>query len=155
RDFQAVFDEELAQLSDRLRRPLVLCYLQGATRDEAARSLGLRLGTLKRRLESARQELRLRLRGRGVEFAFAGAAVALTDYALSAAAVNQTVQLSLALARTGVVPPALAPLLEGVTPMSFRTWKILVAVLVVMGGLVGGVGLLRPKAAPPGPASKP
>src|SRR5262249_18311863 len=39
REAQAILDEELAQLPEALRAPLVLCYLEGATRDEAARQL--------------------------------------------------------------------------------------------------------------------
>jgi RNA polymerase sigma factor (sigma-70 family) len=46
--------EELGRLSDRHREPLVLCYLQGKTQNEAARLLGLSKGTLKRRLERGR-----------------------------------------------------------------------------------------------------
>src|SRR4051812_42338770 len=59
-------DEELQRLPDRLRSPLLLCYLSGLTRDEAARQLGWSLGTLKRRLEEGRSALRLRLERRGV-----------------------------------------------------------------------------------------
>src|SRR5262249_38696531 len=33
-------DEELRRLPERLRSPLLLCYLSGLTRDEAARQLG-------------------------------------------------------------------------------------------------------------------
>jgi predicted DNA-binding protein (UPF0251 family) len=38
--------------------PLVLCYLEGLTRDEAAKQLGLPPSTLKSRLEQARERLR-------------------------------------------------------------------------------------------------
>jgi RNA polymerase sigma factor (sigma-70 family) len=58
--------EELGRLSDRHREPLVLCYLQGKTQDEAARLLGLSKGTLKRRLERGRAVLRARLVRRGL-----------------------------------------------------------------------------------------
>ncbi len=58
REAQMALDEELVQLPERCRVPLVLCYLEGATRDEAARRLGWSLGTLKRRLERARALLR-------------------------------------------------------------------------------------------------
>ena len=51
-DLLAVLDEELLALPESLRAPLVLCYLQGATRDEAAERLGLPLGTLKNHLDA-------------------------------------------------------------------------------------------------------
>ena len=55
-----VLDEELGRLSEPLRTPLVLCYLQGHTRDEAALSLGWTLATLKRRLEQGRNNSKRR-----------------------------------------------------------------------------------------------
>ncbi len=39
-DARRAIDDALATLPDALRRPLVLCYLQGLTRDEAAARLG-------------------------------------------------------------------------------------------------------------------
>jgi RNA polymerase sigma factor (sigma-70 family) len=61
-----ILDHELGQLSDRYRAPLVLCYLEGRTQDEAARQLGWGLNTLRRRLAQGRRLLEARLRGRGV-----------------------------------------------------------------------------------------
>ena len=61
-----ILDHELGQLSDRYRAPLVLCYLEGRTQDEAARQLGWSLNTLRRRLAQGRRLLEARLRGRGV-----------------------------------------------------------------------------------------
>src|SRR5262245_47106350 len=46
RDLRAVLDAELDHLPDKYRMPLVLCYLEGKTQQEAARQLGWRLGTL-------------------------------------------------------------------------------------------------------------
>jgi RNA polymerase sigma factor (sigma-70 family) len=66
RELLAVLDEELHKLPERLRLPLVLCYLEGKTRDEAARDLGWSLGTLKRRLEQGRASLHARLARRGL-----------------------------------------------------------------------------------------
>jgi RNA polymerase sigma factor (sigma-70 family) len=61
-----ILDHELGRLSDRFRAPLVLCYLEGRTQDEAARQLGWGLNTLRRRLAQGRRLLEARLRGRGV-----------------------------------------------------------------------------------------
>jgi RNA polymerase sigma factor (sigma-70 family) len=66
RELYAALDEELAQLAEKYRAPLVLCHLAGRTQDEAARQLGLSLATLKRRLEQGRACLRRRLTGRGL-----------------------------------------------------------------------------------------
>src|SRR5207253_10989872 len=65
RELLGLLDEELGNLPERLRAPLVLCYLEGRTRDDAARALGWSLGTLKRRLEQGKAGLRVRLERRG------------------------------------------------------------------------------------------
>lgn len=61
REVCQALDEELQRLPERLRSPLLLCYLSGLTRDEAAKQLGWSLGTLKRRLEEGRKALRRRV----------------------------------------------------------------------------------------------
>lgn len=66
REVRSLLDEELQRLPEKQRVPLVLCYLEGLTQDEAARRLGWPRGTLKRRLEAGRERLRLRLTRRGV-----------------------------------------------------------------------------------------
>src|SRR5947209_7577945 len=66
KEMLGILDRELGQLSDRYRAPLVLCYLEGRTQDEAARQLGWSLNTLRRRLAQGRRLLEARLRGRGV-----------------------------------------------------------------------------------------
>jgi RNA polymerase sigma factor (sigma-70 family) len=66
RELAALLDDELGRLPERLRAPLVLCYLEGRTRDKAAAQLGCSFGTLKRRLERGRAVLRARLERRGV-----------------------------------------------------------------------------------------
>ena len=54
REVQAVLHTELSAISERYSAPLVLCYLQGKTQDEAATLLGLSKNTLKDRLERGR-----------------------------------------------------------------------------------------------------
>src|SRR6266849_5161185 len=66
RELHEILDSELARLPEKYRAPLVLCYLEGATRDEAARQLGCPLGTLKSRVERGRELLRIRLVHRGL-----------------------------------------------------------------------------------------
>jgi RNA polymerase sigma factor (sigma-70 family) len=62
----AVLDEELLALPEPIRTPLVLCYLEGLTRDEAAGRLGCPLATLKKRLERGRDRLHDALVRRGL-----------------------------------------------------------------------------------------
>ena len=57
---------ELDRLPETYRAPLLLCYLEGKTRDEAAAALGVTLGAVKGRLERGREMLRARLARRGV-----------------------------------------------------------------------------------------
>src|SRR4051794_317179 len=66
REAVAVLHEELDRLPDRLRLPLLLCYLEGLSRDEAAQQLGWTPGTVKGCLERGRLRLRTRLARRGV-----------------------------------------------------------------------------------------
>jgi RNA polymerase sigma factor (sigma-70 family) len=66
RESCAILHSELDALPPRYRHPLVLCYLQGLSRDEAARQLGWPPGVLKGRLERGRSRLRARLAKRGL-----------------------------------------------------------------------------------------
>ena len=66
REAQAAFDKALTRLPEKYRAPLVLCCLDGKTRDEAARELHCSLNTLKSRLEQGRDLLRRGLAGHGL-----------------------------------------------------------------------------------------
>jgi RNA polymerase sigma factor (sigma-70 family) len=59
--------EEISKLPDRYRLPLVLCYLEGNTNEEAAWQLQWPVGAVKGRLWRARQTLRDRLTRRGLD----------------------------------------------------------------------------------------
>jgi RNA polymerase sigma factor (sigma-70 family) len=124
RELLAVLDKELARLPERLRAPLLLCYLEGKARDEAARELGLSLSTLKRRLEQGRATLHARLAGRGLSLA------ALLAAGLGGAAVSPS------LAAATAAAARLAPAGAG-------AGRMLVAAAVLMLGLAAaGAGLL-------------
>src|SRR6516162_9346141 len=66
RELRGVLDEELHRLPEKYRSPLVLCYLEGKTQDEAARQLDWSKGTFRRRLEQGRDALGRRLTRRGL-----------------------------------------------------------------------------------------
>src|SRR5262245_42556022 len=66
REAVGVLHEELDRLPDRFRLPLLLCYLQGKSRDEAAEQLGWTPSSVRGRLERGRAALRKRLVRRGI-----------------------------------------------------------------------------------------
>src|SRR5207253_2559639 len=59
-------DEEVSRLPERYRLPVVLCYFEGRTNEEAARELGRPVGTIVSRLARARERLRTQLARRGL-----------------------------------------------------------------------------------------
>jgi RNA polymerase sigma factor (sigma-70 family) len=81
REVRAVLDEEVNRLPAKYRLPLVLCYFEGKTNEQAARLLGCPLGTVLSRLARARDRLRGRLTRRGLAFPAALVAVILAERA--------------------------------------------------------------------------
>jgi RNA polymerase sigma factor (sigma-70 family) len=65
REVCGILYEEIDRLPEHLRGPVVMCYLEGQSRDEAAENLGWGLATLRGRLERGRDMLRRRLVRRG------------------------------------------------------------------------------------------
>src|SRR5262249_38735706 len=125
RELLSVVDEELHRLPSQYRTPLVLCYLQGRTRYEAAQQLGSSLATLGRRLERGRELLRRRLACRGLRFSVALFSIMLSQSAASAAVrpalTVSTVNAAVAVA-TGLgvaIPAKVALLAEGVLKTMF------------------------------------
>ena len=66
RELASIVDEEVTRLPSTLRAPVVLCYLEGLSHDEAARRLRWPVGTVRSRMARARDVLRHRLARRGV-----------------------------------------------------------------------------------------
>jgi RNA polymerase sigma-70 factor (ECF subfamily) len=90
RDLRRVLDDELLQLPEKYRAPIVLCDLEGRTREEAARQLGWPAGSMSRRLDRGRTLLRRRLTHRGVALTIIG----LASIAVAAAAIGVRTDLS-------------------------------------------------------------
>jgi RNA polymerase sigma factor (sigma-70 family) len=151
REAQTILNEELARLPEKYRAPLVLCSLEGLTKDEAARQLGMPSGKLKDRLEQARKRLRVRLASRGLTLS--GAFVAsvfseqLSTAAIPAGLLNSTVQAATSVAAGSavgsVVSAKVAILAEGVLKtMLLCKLKNGLTLLIVAGMFACGVGAL-------------
>jgi RNA polymerase sigma factor (sigma-70 family) len=65
-ELRAILDDELSRLPARYRAPIILCELEGLTRQEAAGRLGVPEGTVSSRLARAKARLRDRLARRGL-----------------------------------------------------------------------------------------
>ena len=141
-DLLDVLDEEIDRLPRRYREAVLLCELDGASRQDAARRLELAEGTLSSRLARGRTLLRERLTKRGVMLG-AGAISAQVSNSASAALPEplaySTVQLALKFAAgeaiVGTVPGAVSSLAEGVLAMisAARLKSILITVATIGG----------------------
>jgi RNA polymerase sigma factor (sigma-70 family) len=151
RELSAILHAELERLPGRYRAPLVLCYLEGMTQDQAAEHLGMPKGTLKGRLERAR----LLLRGRLVRLGLAPAVVLLADAyrpagaALPPAVASTTARAAAAFAagRAAGVSAQVARLAEGVLKAMFVIKVRSAALLLVIGLFLAGGGVLVSRAA--------
>jgi RNA polymerase sigma factor (sigma-70 family) len=152
KELYSALDEELEALRDPYREPLLLCYLEGKTRDQAARQLGWSLRTLERRLGQGLNLLRARLTRRGIEVPAALLAAGLSQQAASAA-VSASVLGAVAhaavafrsgtLAVGGAVSAEVAALAQaGMRAMAMSKLKIGLVVLLTAGALAAGLGAL-------------
>jgi RNA polymerase sigma factor (sigma-70 family) len=145
-DVQSVLDEELVHLPDIYRAVVVLCDLEGRTRREVARQLGVPDGTVGGRLARARAMLAKRLSRRGVTLPAGAVATALSHHAASAGvpslvvskAIKATTLVTTGQATlAGTISGQVAALTEGVVKAMFvsklKTAASAVFVLALMG----------------------
>jgi C-terminal peptidase prc len=144
RELGALLDEELHRLPEWLRAPLLLCYLEGRTSDQAARHLGWSLRTLQRRLTQGRELLRARLTRRGITLSAVLLAPGLArSAALPAPLAATTVQAAIAFTTgAGLVPARAAALAQGMFRGMVMTRVRFAAALLFVLGTVTGAGVL-------------
>jgi RNA polymerase sigma factor (sigma-70 family) len=147
-EMRAVLDVEIGALAEKYRTPLVLCYLEGRSYDQAARELGCPKSTLASRLAKALSLLRARLQRHGIGLTAAALTATLSEMAeaapVSALLTANTVKAA-ALAAVGkgvaegfITAKALLLAKEAVAGM---VWvKKIVMMAVVMSLSLGGAG---------------
>ncbi len=139
RDLRPVLDQEIGRLPERYRIAFVLCYLQGKTNAEAARELGIPVGTILSRLAWARERLRDRLGRRGVTLTVAGL-ISVLGQAVAEAAPPQDVVTAALRLPAGEVPVTVMSVAKGVMQSMTLTQLKVAAVVVVALGLLGTAG---------------
>jgi hypothetical protein len=155
-DLLPLLDQELSRLPDHYRAVIVLCDLEGRTRKEAARELGLAEGTVASRLARARALLARRLVKHGPVLTGGSLAALLSERA--PACVPAPVMSSMlraaslvAAGRAGLISAKVAALTEGVVKAmllsKLRTAAL--ALVVVVAGAGAGGALFKSQAAQP------
>jgi RNA polymerase sigma factor (sigma-70 family) len=148
-DLALVIHQELSRLPERYRTPILLCCLEGLTREEAAARLGWRMGTLQSRLARGRERLKGQLIKRGLAPVMGIAAAILSEQASRAALpvslIESTIRVagSLAVAQaagTRAVSATVAKLAEGVLKTMFiHQMKTFAGALLALGLVSTGV----------------
>ena len=159
RELRRVLDQELQGLPAKYRAPLVLCDMEGKTHEQAARELGWPKGSLAKRLNGAREQLRARLVRRGVTLS-AGALAVFTANEVTAAPSAALAAAAMLAAEGGASTTATA-LAQGVIQAMWFTKVKTAAVLLLalaVAGTLAGLGAYRAwgaRAAAPAPEAKP
>ena len=157
RELQSLIDRALNGLSDDLRLPIILHYLEGQSQQEVAQRLGINQATVSRRLQRGVERLRRRLGSFGVMTTVAALTSFLGQGSAQAASASLTgtlakiglggVGVTVAKAAPGGLPPflpALGVVAGNLTAFLFlEGWVFLLFVLVELGLLIRPPAWLR------------
>ena len=143
----ALLDQELSRLPDKYRVAIVLCDLEGKSRMEAARQLGVPPGTLAARVTRGRALLAKRLIRRGLAVSGGTLAAALTERATAGPATAVLLSTIKAVtsvaagqaASAGVISAQVAALTEGMVRTMFLS-KIKIVTGVVLALTISSAG---------------
>jgi RNA polymerase sigma factor (sigma-70 family) len=156
-ELRAQLHNELARLPEKYRIVILLCDLQGRSRSEVARQLGVPEGTVGSRVARGRTLLARRLARHGLKISAGGLAAGCAHQALSgsvpAALLTETIRASSLLAAgqtaaAGTIPAPVALLTEEVLRAMAAEKQKKAAILVVMATLVLTGGAIAYRALP-------
>jgi RNA polymerase sigma factor (sigma-70 family) len=149
-ELRSALDEEIGSLPEGYRAPVVLCYLEGKSYEQAARDLGWPKSSLASRLARAREVLRGRLTRRGITLSAVALAAALAERAPAAALPARltlsTVKGAVRFAArrpdaAGAPPPRAVALAEGHLKTTSGLKRKALALLLAVGLAAAGAGL--------------
>ncbi len=143
---------EIDRLPRAFRLPVVLCYFEGLTLDEAARRLRCPAGTLRSRLARAREKLRVALARRGIVLSAAALGTRLASRSASAAVppllCDSTTRAAIAFAArhaaaSGTLSSPTAALAQEVlNTMLIHNVRLVVMAALALAAIASGAGYL-------------
>jgi RNA polymerase sigma factor (sigma-70 family) len=148
REVRTRLDNEIAHLPEKYRSVFVLFYLEDCGREETARRLGLKEGTVASRLDKARKRLQQRLGRRGVELTAVLTATGLAAQTASAvppglmaATIKAASETAMDEGLAGVVSASVAELVKSATTAMLASKAKIATALLLAVGMLAGAGV--------------
>ncbi len=159
-DLASALHAEVARLPAKYRAPLVLCYFEGRSHDEAAGALNWPVGTVRCRLSRGREMLRKRLVRRGLTLSVAAGLAAGEPWAASVARAEVPARLVRATLESALAGSTAAPLAAMVRSaigwwLAARWRTAALAAMLGLAAIASAIALTRMPAPGGMPASPP